>query len=314
MYDKFCKLFKLIIKNPGLIAVVLILLGFIVLGIGTLYDNEFLKEIGKAIFVSGVFSAFFKGLQAADIFKDDLAKVIYFDEEYLSHRNDIKCIWHKVTKTLHKNSFPTLNDKISNTVIEKYLPTNFEYYYRDMKRHIQIEWYDKSKKLAKITTRIEADIMPNANLNKITDCGGYSGKYIELGNNDKQFKLEYFKINNNEYPNVTLEEKGPEKGEYSCRFKAEIPSSGAAIKFDSEHFVIQNLEQDPLLRFRSKSYIDKLLVDIRHENDIKLSFYGSGTPNEFTNTGLPEANRIRKSYNEDLLFTNQGYIIEAHLL
>lgn len=317
-FDNIYKFFTYIIKNPILIAIVLIVIGFTALGIGILYDYEFLKEIGKATFAAGVFSAFFKALQATGIFREELSKVIYFDEQYLNHRDDIKDIWYNVTKTLHKNAFPSLNNKISNTVIEKYLPTNFEYYYHDMMRHISIEWYDKPKMLAKITTRVEADIMPKASLSKITDNGGYMGKYIDLGNNDKQFSLEHFKAGSIDYLNkIEMDEKIPKKhGEedYSCRYKVDIPSSGLPIKFDCEHFVIQNLEEDPLLRFRAKSYIDKLRVDIKYQNDIKLSFYGSGTPNEFKDAGLKEANRIRKSYSDDLLFSNQGYIIEVHLL
>jgi len=150
MLEKAHKLLELIIRSPGLIALGLLIVGVLVLAIGLAYNSEFLKEIGKATFTGGVFSAFFKGLQASGIFKEELAKVVYFND-YLGRRKDIIEIWERVTKELHGNAFPQLDDKIANTVRKIYLPTNWQYYYEGMKRHIKIE--------AHVAKRMEHGIM-----------------------------------------------------------------------------------------------------------------------------------------------------------
>jgi hypothetical protein len=105
---------------------------------------------GSATLASGVFASILKSLQVLGIFREELVKIIFFDESFLKQRGDIRDIWKNTTKAIVGRDFPILLEKIPDPLLSSYLPSSQDFYYDRYSHQFNISWKDKEKSLIKV--------------------------------------------------------------------------------------------------------------------------------------------------------------------
>lgn len=205
--NRLKELWFYVMGKPLVLAVILIGFGLFSLVVGNLGDKRLLESIGMAIFSAGVFSAFFKAMQAAgvfsevfaeqvekagNVFSEQLAQIVFFDASgnYLKNRSDLKNIWQRVTKALHGNAFPKLEAKIAEAIEKTYLPNNYPYYYEDVNVTHTVDLVNSAEQVVKVTTLIEATFVPDQTSDIIEYRSGYSTKAIRGTKQHSWKKLE----------------------------------------------------------------------------------------------------------------------------
>jgi len=306
------RLWDAVITNALFLALALISLGLLAIIVGYVTQIQIIDRIGTAVFSAGVFSAFFKAMQATGIFSEELAKIIYFDPEsnYLKRRNDLKDIWYHVTRALHGNAFPSLENKIWTAIRETYLPTNLQYYFQGLTVYHRIEWFDEPRRLIKAITLLEGAFIPNGELRDVAYTCRYFTKTVHGVQTQHKFTKLVIGSMDGVASNKLREEQSSDGAGYKYQCSLKIPNEGQC-KFEAEYFVIQCLDDDNIIGFVASSYVDELSVDVESLiGSIRLVFHPFGTHKEYRDVGFEGSLGIKKKYDDGILFARQGCMVE----
>ena len=298
-------------RHIGALGVFLIALGAALVVYAHVFPShpyaDLFSHFGTAIFSGGVFSVLFKGLQAAGIFKDELAKVLYFDVDYLTNNENLEDFWRSATKALHKNPFPDLEGQISDAISEIYLPANHEYYLEGLRRIQNIDWYDRSNSLIQARVTITGLIVPSTKKRKITFTARVTTTIID-NLQCEPFSLNELRIGEQDFSHINPSQK-VENGQRKYRLSQQI-SIREKVEYTLEYVYIQSLKADNVLNYVSDRYINDLTVDIHYPAEsLRVVFNAYGTTRPFQDIiTKPPSGTIRKRH-RDLLFPNQGFIL-----
>ena len=278
----------------------------------------FLITIGQAVLVSGVFSVLLKSLQFMNIFREELAKVVYGDDFFNILNDDFKKdLWVKITSSIHSEKFPKLSKYLHQSIIEQYLPANKEHYYENYRRVSRIKWHDESKNIIHAQEQIEMSIIPSDISKEIR----YKFKYTsDLGDESVKTRqeLERLIINNISYKEKLKENVyEDEQGKRKIRYEYDIP-----LKGETEYKVCRvinkyfSLEVDPYSRYFSETFIHGSSVKVTViPSNLNVQFLSSGTLEDYIDRGVlkgsneqDDRRQIDKEY-LGLLFPKQGYVL-----
>jgi len=270
------------------------------------------EKIGVAIFTGGVFSVFFKAIQASGVFKDELAEVVFFDEEYLKNRLDIETIWGNVTRALYKNPFPRIDEKIGNIIKHLYLPSEEEFYYLKLRKEYVLSWHDKERGLIKIDIHSTGIISQKQGLENIKLKLGYQANPIDGLDTDQCSITEVVVSNENIFNASNFHTLSPEGSDevlwiYESSISIDRPTETVVKKT-----IVQDINADNKHEFKTKTYVEELEVEIIYPHDsIEVEFEGFGL--SFKPYGM-ERDGVIKRVCKDLIFGHQGYKLTFNIL
>ncbi|WP_298499083.1 hypothetical protein [uncultured Algibacter sp.] len=250
-----------------------------------------------------------KSYQFTNIFKDELRNVIY-SNEHLENRKDIEDIWRRVTESLCKQKYSTINKKLFETVKKYYLPIESEYYNKRFDLVVNIETIPENPGFLKITEEIEADItseeadtfdytysafIPRSSSDDITD---YNLK--EFSMNDAKLDFE----RDNLLSKVVSEESVSVKFSYKCERKL----NDYRVKRTEEKIIC--LSHNPYRIHRATWMFKSFKVTINYPKSLDIRFIDLGVLGKWnvTKDEINGLNRIRANYNA-LMFKNQGFMV-----
>lgn len=266
--------------------------------------NGFLKSIGSAIFVGGIFSVILKSLQLMGIFNEELVKVIY-DTKFLYIRRDIREIWKNVSKVLYESKFPEISDRIENTIFETYFPTKSDYYYDTYQENIVIEFCDEAKEFIEVIEDIGFIIKATDKSQKI--FYGYSTIIDRFkGDTTADFDLLELIINDLDWKekcNITIDKQNNKfvKVNYNVELIG-CKEYNIKRKVKKIYSIVSNQTKG----FRTKRLVNNLELHITFPAELNVTFYPTGTIEEYIDRAKDAKNLIWREYN-GLLFPKQGY-------
>lgn len=270
------------------------------------------EKIGVAILTGGIFSVFFKAIQASGIFKDELAEIVFFDETYLRARSDIEIIWGNVTRALYKNPFPRIETKIGNVIKDLYLPSEEEFYYLKLRKEYALNWHDKERGLITIDIHTSGTISQKQGLENIKLKLGYQTNPIEDLDID-QCSISEVVVNNENIFNAGQFQALNQEGSDEVLW---IYESSVSIDRPTEIVVKKTIVQDINAgnkhEFKAKTYVEELEVEIVYPQDsIEVEFEGHGL--SFKPYGIGRDGVIKRVC-KDLIFGHQGYKLTFNIL
>lgn len=168
--------------------VLFLLAGIIFLAIGTIWQNEFFTTLGTTIVASGVFSAITSSRIFSKIYASVLHDIVY-GEDFLRKQKDVDEIWKRVSSVLCDARFPSLKEKIDDTIINDYLPKTRNFYYKEVSREYTIKNYDANDNSILCEDRSVLTIVPHSDVQNIQ----YSHKF-RPSSNSGSIESETFEI------------------------------------------------------------------------------------------------------------------------
>jgi hypothetical protein len=267
---------------------------------------NFFASLGQPILIGGVFGSLLKTYQYLGIFKDAVKEVIFekpwFDDKHLID------LWKKISNAIYKEKFPELASFLHKTILEKYFPTDKDFYYSEFEISFNFSWKDGNKKMLVREDTLEVKIKP---FNKDTEIEyKYSFEHPEGSIEQKtSLTIEKFTINEKDYKdNYKLE---PADGKFIARYNI-------CLKGAEEYTVCRksttefSLDNEPYARYMSTNFIKWARVNVTtREDDLKIKFLPLGTLEEFQPVGHSNdtyPSNFSKEY-KHLMFPNQGFIL-----
>ncbi|WP_291870588.1 hypothetical protein [Maribacter sp.] len=311
------KLSKGVLKNILYVALFFGIL-FLALGYGGLFHltseswKEVFKVAGTVILSSGVFMAIAKSEQFLGIFKDELRNVIY-SREHLDKRKDLNAIWYRVSESLCKQKFATINTKVFETVKEHYLPFDQEFFYKRFEIDSAYEFMDNEPEYLSVDSEYDTDIVAD-------DPDGFTYHFsstIPLPENDNgrtSYELEEMKINGEILTDLIEKEylkiKRTEKA-LSIKFDYHIPCEKTKeYKITRRDKTTYNLNSNPF-NAHSASWLYKMfVVKITYPKEINIDWVDIGVLGRWTkNLRENNVHNVLKATYNGLVFKNQGFMI-----
>lgn len=268
--------------------------------------------IGQAILVSGVFAAVVQSTQIMEIFKRALEDSL-LTEEFLTKRSDLLAIWKRVTAAKDKRKFPKIANKLNDAVLSDYSLGEKNYYYRDYRKVVTIEWADKKKGLVRVTDNQSLVIVP---FDRSAEIDYVWYWYPDIDASKSTYDVKDFTIDD-------ADKKGDVK-----QSSKELPDGRRVqghehkvkLKDREEYRVCKQsvsvypLIEDPALTFRASTFVDGTRVKVQCVADgLRVEFQALGTLKDFADR-LGKARHPSRPYDldmeyEDLIFPRQGYIL-----
>lgn len=255
------------------------------------------------VFVIGVILGYITNVSALfGVFKKELESVIYA-EKFLKRRTDLDQIWEKITVELFKSKFPSLHKDLLGIIKNKYLPVENISYYNDYNISINLEWYNKEKKIVKCTTKTNFELIAEDRckielpLQTWTEIKG-------LSKEDYSVKVSEYTVNNK--PQILKETQNIKQD--SHEYKCTIDLSGE-LKYEISQTIekVYSFEKDYDISFKARYMINRLTVNLRHPSDITSRFIGRGTIDEYKKISS-SLDSLEMKY-KGLILPEQGYVI-----
>ncbi|PSG90886.1 hypothetical protein [Aurantibacter aestuarii] len=294
----------------------LLLLGFLLYAVGAFLEalknweiiSSAFHSIGTTIVTATVFVTIVKSKQFSDIFNEQLRSIIYCTE-YMKNRKDIKNLWITTSKSMYKENFPDLCDKIEEN-LEKYIPMDSNKYYEDYTYKVDIE-FDKNNPDFIILNERETFILHAHTIEKtdyISSCifnksdynedvSDYSMVSFRVNGKDLQITNKYLQIDKNYKGNkILVQHKRTLSGDKKYKIEK--------IERKKYSLNVENTKAHSCMHI-FKNYN----LEVSHPADLEVKFYENGTLNNFTK--LPERSfngtgKIQRFEYEGLMFKNQG--------
>lgn len=274
--------------------------------------NEILKDVGRIVFATGVVVAIVKSILFLEIFKDALAKIIFFDKDYLAKQNNLRDIWANVSKAIYKEKFEEISLDIEKAILEKYFPVDHEHYYRYILFEIAIKYHTEKNyiEMSELVTYEARSSSKNQEIKFRTDS------IIDLegeSDNVTSYEMEEVRVNQNSHSiaqcfateykdnklhgSLTLTLNGSEQ--YNIRLKKR------------KVFALKNsLETKSFTTTRICKQIEAVIT---YPSDMTLDFYQEGTIEKFVRQPVDMAplngyNKVAMRSNS-IVFPHQGFRI-----
>ena len=239
--------------------------------------KEILKWIGNASIVGCIIGFMTSYAQIRGVLRQEIADIMT-SHEHLYQRNDIHNYWGDVSKVLFSSKFPEVCDKLLFAVRDKYFPIDHQYYLDDYSTIMTINWKDKKKKIVNIVHEDRYRIITNTT-DKIPIKSKLSG--LITNKEDCLFKTNLIEINGsaidfNEEPTYNSDNT------FLCIDTDYCLSGCVEYNFKRELTKQQNIDIDPYVGFRAKTFVNNLRLQVFNEikDDIEVMFIGRGLLND----------------------------------
>lgn len=264
-----------------------------------------IRELGKIGISTTIFTFLLTSKKFVNFFKKTLIEIIYADE-FLKRRHDAEDIWYKVTNSLTKKKFPSINDNIIKRIKSDYLPVNSKYYYKDFGIEIDMELHEcgddfvvlyecvKTVIISESKERIEIDI--NCNLPKVNSDIHTNVECLDLNINNKSIEAQETKFDESEMVKRRFRYAIEGSREYHIHYKIKK---------------IYNIKQNPYRHHNALSLYDNFSLSVNYPNSINIEFIKIGVLDDWVidkDHSIRDYSKLRATYN-GIIFKNQGFML-----
>lgn len=267
--------------------------------------GEFGKTVGTTILAGGVFAGVAKSFLYTKFFEEAVYQVVYGDK-FLKKRHDLRELWERVSSAVSQNKFADLTPSIHAAILDNYLDTEYDYYYKNYTNHAKAEWGNEEKTAAKLNITTRYTIVPkDAETNvKLTHTITHHMK-AQKG----YLKIDEFSVDKQDRRHEYLDpDDFLDVGEHKL---LDVSLTG-----QTEYNVVRKISiamdllHDPTIKYQFPRYIMGAHVHINVvPEDLFASFESSGTFSNFEKYSDPEDGHRRDYRLTDLIFPNQGYVL-----
>jgi hypothetical protein len=265
-----------------------------------------LRAAGVAVLASGVFAATLKAFQFSNVFREELANVLY-DAEQLRYRKDIERIWSDASKILYNERFPEISDLIHKTILQTYFPKDVNYYYDSFREEVTYSLVENLSNFLNQRNELKMTIKAH-DLAPFT-VGISSRQYKSKSDTtDTYYALRQLKINGKDettkYQKILREKVVSEEKKLISSFDIELSGKRTYDLYirSEKQF---SLEFDNHKELRFSKFVRDLELTVRHPESIVPEFFSLGTAQPFEE-GYGDETVLRRS-NKCLIFPAQGY-------
>ncbi len=264
--------------------------------------NTLLEKIGIALFSSGVFAAVLKSLQFTGIFREEIEKVI-LSTDFVKNRRDLPQLWSSISKAIYNEKFPIISEEIEARILKTYLPTEYDYYYKDYIITIKVEQVTDNFEIIYTQTR-KYDVVfdPNVEKSKLL-------AYVAINERDQtataENTIEYFKINGVEVDLVEDSSTVDDKFKTKYVIPIERKEKPLHVETRTKRRYSLNYENCKLLRFAT--FTKNMDVTVSFPDDVRVSFFNLGNTKPFDVHHEEIPNQLSRSHKNDVLLPHQGF-------
>jgi len=283
-----------------LIAFVLMLITYIDIVHNPKLEN-IIEKASLAILSSGIFAAVLKSIQFTGLFKEEIEKVI-LGTDFVKNRRDLPELWKTISQTIYKRKFPNISEQIENVILDKYFPTNEDYYYEDYIVTVKIEEITDDFEII-YTQTCDYKVILDKDINEIV-----LSLETSISQEDDPSgiinELQFFKVDNNDFE---IEEDkstidNPKTSKYIIPIKGKGP-----FQIHSKYKRRYSLKNENYKLFRMKRFTKNMEVVINYPENVCVSFFNIGLVNKFKPQHVEIKNQISRSHRNDVILPNQGF-------
>lgn len=265
--------------------------------------REIIKTLSDAIFVGALAGVIIDTAQNMNLFKRELASLIY-GKEFLKIRSDSPKIWKEFTEVLYAAKYENLPPKLVETLQKLYLENPM--YMLNRSTSVHVEWGNKER--TQIITRIVDVFTLITNTTDETEYDSTTSIVTDEKDVIKTSVLEY-KVGGVPLEVTTHKDKdGP----------LEYPASSQKIKLSGskQYSITKKVEQeysflhDFTYAMKARYPICDFTLDFMYPDDMRILFYDRGTLNGFETLTKDTGHLVVKS--KGLILKRQGYLIAMH--
>lgn len=286
----------------------LILVGVVLLYISSIVTNTWwiniLEKAGLAILSSGVFASVLKSFQFAGLFKEEIEKIV-LGTEFIENRNDLPQLWRQVSKSVYNQKFPEISDELQDIILNNYFPIKHKFYYEDFRYTLNI------------------GELSDDHIIKFTQCTHY---YVVLAKGDEETvlegswtydkseglrlkrKIEYFKIDGEDYISSDQLEQHEEEGDFekTVHWKATIKNKKRFL-VEIKEYREYHMHDDNYKLVRVNAITKEMDVSIQYPENMKVSFINIGLVEKFERKHIDHGRTISRVHKNGLILPYQGF-------
>lgn len=287
--------------------------------------NDLLEKASFTILSSGVFAAVLKSIQFTGIFKKVIEEII-LGTDFIENRSESNQqeLWKATSKAIYKKKFPELSSFIENRILESYLPTKQDFYYRDYIATINISEITDDFEICYIqTTKFdvvldeglnEAELISNLVIKEEEEEEGFTNEMIF-------YKVDGIDlINKNNDIIDSLEGKKNMKDEEIVKVKTLVKGNKVTTKVKlistngkkvfKVHRKVKrkySLKNENYKLVRMSTFTKGIEVLISFPKEVSVSFFNIGNVNFFEAEHTDINCQISRSHKNDVILPYQGF-------
>jgi hypothetical protein len=267
-------------------------------------------HFAQVILIGASTTAFTRLLGGMGLFRDAIADVLG-EDRWLDRRKDLDDLWRRITRRIFLPGFrenapdaqklmAALNETMDKLVYQPDKQVN--YYQREMKRRIKIEWIDETARRVKITDRLITTIVP-------FDAEKGCQHEIRSRPTTGQTLNDYVILLENLAVDGVTQKVNPVVENNVHRFI--IPLKGKdSFEFDRTLIFEQNLPQDPIYYvYAGRGVVWGLhaIIDPAPARSLRINFEEVGIEGAFRTIGDTPARGSQEWEAKGALLPNQGF-------
>jgi hypothetical protein len=271
--------------------------------------NDILEKVSYTVLSSGVFAAVLKAIQFTGIFKKVIEEII-LGTDFIENRSESNQqeLWKTTSKAIYKKKFPEISSFIENRILESYLPTNKDFYYRDYRATINIIEITENFDIS-YTQTLKFDVVLDENLNEANLVFSLT---INEDDEEKGYinECEFFKINGKE----VKEGNGQNDVRVTRNDNKEKTNVRLVSQNGNKVFTIHrkvkrrySLKNENYKLIRMTTFTKGVEVVISFPENVGVSFFNVGNVTFFEPEHTEVKNQISRSHRNDVILPYQGF-------
>ena len=292
------------------------------------FINKSLDKFSVLTFSSGIFAATLKSITFSGLFKQIIEDAMTSTDfiENRSEENQHK-LWKATSKAIYKKKFPEISNFLESRILETYLPTTHDFYYRDYRTTIDIkEITDDFQITYEQTVKFSVVLDP-----KLNEAELVSSIQISEESGDENYINNCLKYEINGYNVIGKTLKSIQKDDneidfYDSTIDHETKTETTTIKLKSS--VENKLKEFNIVRKYNRSYslvnenyklvrmrtfTKGLEVFVKYPDNVGVSFFNIGNVEFFEKQNEDIDNIISRSHNTDVMLPYQGFGLSFQL-
>lgn len=285
--------------------------------------NDLLEKASFTILSSGVFAAVLKSLQFTGIFKNVIEEIM-LGTDFIENRSESnqQGLWKATSKAIYKKKFPELSNLIEDRILESYLPTQQDFYYRDYITTINISEITDDFEVCYIqTTKFdvvldenlnEAELISSLVINEIEEEEGFINEMMFykvdgidlIKKKDDEDNSEKEKDNDEKTVGVEIIEEG---NKVITKVKLESKNGKKVFKIHRRVKRKYSLKNENYKLVRMGTFTKGIDVVISFPKDVSVSFFNIGNVNFFEAEHSDIECQISRSHRNDVILPYQGF-------
>lgn len=212
-------------------------------------------------------------------------------------------MWSSISKAIYNEKFPKISKEIEARILKTYLPTEYDYYYRDYIITVHVEEITDDFEIVYTQTK-KYDIIFDPSVDKSELLA-----YISINEQDKTITakdfIEYFKIDGEDVKLVEDVSTAHDKFKTKYIIPIERKEKPLRVETRTKRRYSLNHENCKLLRF--STFTKNVDVTVSYPNDVRISFFNLGNTKPFDVQHEEIPNQLSRSHKNDIILPHQGF-------